>query len=472
MKSSPAALTHSQPGRSPKSPLVVEAPPGKGRHSAPTSAPAVHPVLVSNSSETILTDSFTSPVPAGPTVRTRRSSTRRAVRTWVTRARPTLSMALRFTGASVGGYLAAVWVLPGTDPLLAPLTALLVTQLTLSSIVRHGIDRVMSVIAGVSLAVIFSAVVGLSWWSLGVLIGLSIVVGQLLRIGPNLLEVPISAMLVLGVGSTGAAGAAVDRFVETIIGAAVGMVLNIVFPPGVRSKNAGSAVRKYASDMAELLETTAVELTESATKEKASRWLTDARRLTARTADLEDIVDHAEESRKLNIRAIGDPDARAALRGGLHTLEHCSVAVRSIFRGINDVVYFPDKPEIDYYPDAARKLTADALASLAPAIRAFGELVNAQAHESSDEELREMVQAMTSLDEARLMAEQLLRDDIADNGKVHELGAFVAATVGRVERELDLSTHSWIRESTVVPANAATAWLTVLRRLARSRPRR
>ena len=58
----------------------------------------------------------------------------------------------------------------------------------------------LSVVAGVALAVLFVSVVGLTWWSLGVLVAASIVVGQLLRLGPHLVEVPISAMLVLGVG--------------------------------------------------------------------------------------------------------------------------------------------------------------------------------------------------------------------------------------------------------------------------------
>ena len=66
----------------------------------------------------------------------------------------------------------------------------------------------MSVVAGVGLAVLLSIAVGLSWWSLGLLIGLSLVVGQVLRLGDNLLEVPISAMLVLGVGAASARAAA------------------------------------------------------------------------------------------------------------------------------------------------------------------------------------------------------------------------------------------------------------------------
>ena len=47
----------------------------------------------------------------------------------------------------------------------------------------------------------FAVVVPLEWWSLGLLIFVSITVGQLLRLRANLVEVAISGMLVLGVGS-------------------------------------------------------------------------------------------------------------------------------------------------------------------------------------------------------------------------------------------------------------------------------
>src|SRR5919107_188451 len=100
-------------------------------------------------------------------------------------------------GCATGCVVAEQAFSESAPPLLAPLTALLVVQLTPVSILVSGLDRVVSVVAGVGLAVLLSSAVGLNWWSLGLLIGLSLVLGQVLRLGENLLEVPISAMLVL-----------------------------------------------------------------------------------------------------------------------------------------------------------------------------------------------------------------------------------------------------------------------------------
>ena len=100
-------------------------------------------------------------------------------------------------------------------------------EATLASTFVSGLQRVLSVVAGVALAVVLASIVGLTWWSLGALVAASIVVGQLLRLGPHLLEVPISAMLVLGVGhAAGAESVASGRIMENVVGAIAGVLVN------------------------------------------------------------------------------------------------------------------------------------------------------------------------------------------------------------------------------------------------------
>ena len=104
------------------------------------------------------------------------------------------------TLAAVLAFLVAERLGTSPQPVLAPLTALLVAQLTTYDTVASGLERVASVLAGVLLAVGVASLVGLTWWSLGAVVALSLILGRLLRLGPNLLEVPISAMIVLAVG--------------------------------------------------------------------------------------------------------------------------------------------------------------------------------------------------------------------------------------------------------------------------------
>ncbi|HEV7626219.1 MAG TPA: aromatic acid exporter family protein, partial [Streptomyces sp.] len=74
---------------------------------------------------------------------------------------PAVVQTLRSTVAAVLSYLAALWLSKAQVPLLAPLTTLLVVQVTLYATLTRGIRRVNAVVAGVLVAVGFSSLVGL-----------------------------------------------------------------------------------------------------------------------------------------------------------------------------------------------------------------------------------------------------------------------------------------------------------------------
>ncbi|HEX3390488.1 MAG TPA: aromatic acid exporter family protein, partial [Streptosporangiaceae bacterium] len=141
------------------------------------------------------------------------------------RAQPTAATIVRLASTAVFAYLLALLV-PGTSrPVLAPLTALLVAQVTLYQTLRSAVRRVASVVAGVLVAVALSAWVGFTWWSLGITVAAALALGYALHLGEHLLEVPISAMLILSVGSH---AAATTRIVETFVGAAAGLAAGFV----------------------------------------------------------------------------------------------------------------------------------------------------------------------------------------------------------------------------------------------------
>lgn len=102
-------------------------------------------------------------------------------------------------------------------------------QVTLYATLTTGIRRVNSVVAGVVIAIGFSVLVGLTWWSLALIILASLAVGHLVRVSEFVPEVAISAMLVLGVTRVG--DTAWARVVETLIGAVVGLAFNLLLAP-------------------------------------------------------------------------------------------------------------------------------------------------------------------------------------------------------------------------------------------------
>ena len=127
------------------------------------------------------------------------------------RAQPTAATIARLATTAIVAYLLALLLPVTSRPVLAPLTAMLVAQVTLYQTVRNAVRRVASVLAGVLLAVAFSALIGFAWWSLGITIVAGLSLGYALRLGDHILEVPISAMLILSVGVSASSSAATVR---------------------------------------------------------------------------------------------------------------------------------------------------------------------------------------------------------------------------------------------------------------------
>lgn len=372
--------------------------------------------------------------------RYRRSVTDRVRR----RSRSALVRAMRLTGAAVAAYLVAEAITPKQASTLAPLTALLVVQVTLFSTLTSGLRRVVSVVAGVVLAVGVSSTTGFHWWSLGLIVAGSVILGQLLRLGDHLLEVPISAMLVLAVGDQ-AHVAANQRIIETVVGAAVGVALNVLLPPAVKARGAGDAVGRLAEAMAALLDRVGDDLVSGVFGEGVDRWLDDARRLSRQVARADRAVTEADESRRLNPRAVGTVDTGPGLRAGLDALEHCSVAVRGLCRAISDRVR--DLPiEGDEFANEVRYAFAVLLHDLGTAIRSYGELVRAEVETGGEAEQAELKAALEALGEARARLIELLLVDPRDDETLWELHGSLLDSVQRMLRELDVEERARLRE--------------------------
>ena len=350
---------------------------------------------------------------------------------------------LRVTVAATTSYVVASLIFPGTQPLLAPLTAMLVVQVTPLSLLASGLDRVVAVVAGVVLAVGFAAVVPLEWWSLGILILISITIGQYLRLRSNLVEVAISAMLVLGVGAIGAEAAAWQRIAETLVGAAVGIVATLLFPPKVPSGDAGRAIDGLADAVSELLVRAADELSEMAEAHRdrlpgaAREWLDDSRRITHDIPRVGAALLRAEEGRRLNLRAVRTPHVEPGLRQGMEALEHAAMAVRSLMRSVLDCADGSWLAE----DSATPVLTdlAETMRELATGVDAFGELVRNEADVQVDLSLGDIArlqEAEDGMHRARTRLDTALAAERPPD--VIELYSATRSTVRRLEHELAL----------------------------------
>ena len=229
------------------------------------------------------------------------------------RAQPKAVYIARLTVTAVFAYLLALQ-LPGGSPrsVLAPLTALLVVQATLSHTIDSAARRVAAVTAGVLAAVAVAAYVPFSWWVLGLLTAGTLALGIVLRLREEILEVPISAMLIF---STGSHAAATSRITETLVGAAAGLAAGLVMAP-IRVQPAREAVGDLSRQMADLLGQMAEGLAEAPDPRRAAEWLDRTRALRGEIERVDDALAQAEESVRLNPRQLRPRQFRAGQPGG------------------------------------------------------------------------------------------------------------------------------------------------------------
>lgn len=393
--------------------------------------------------------------------------------------RPALWHISRLTATATSAYLLALLIPAGTSrPVLAPLTALLVLQASLYQTIRSAMRKVLSVTAGVLVAVVVAEFIGFSWWQLALVIGGALVIGRVLRLGDDLLEVPISAMLIFS--SVGTNAAATGRVVDTLVGTAAGLGGGLVFAGRPQVQPARSAVGHLAGQVAGLLDRMAADLagTERADTEpvltdgepadteladigredtsqgsadpaddltaEAGQWLVQARALRDEIERVDDALREAADSARLNPRALVLSSGAApvtvttvALRGGLEALEHAALTLRGLARSVLDSAEIATEAS-PVRDKETRVQLASVLAKLGEAIRTYGRLV--QLTPVGSESLESDLAA--ELDEAHRLQDELadLLKPRAKGGRPSEwpLRGEILAHVDRLRTGLDV----------------------------------
>ena len=359
------------------------------------------------------------------------------------RAQPTAVYIARLTLTAVFAYLLALQLPGGSSrSVLAPLTALLVVQATLFHTIGSAIRRVAAVTAGVLAAVAVAAYVPFSWWVLGLLIAGTLALGIVLRLRDEILEVPISAMLIFSVDSH---AAATSRITETLIGAAAGLAAGLLFAP-LRVQPAKDAVGELSRQMADLLAQMADGLAEVPDPRRAAEWLDRTRALRGEIERVDDALAQAEESVRLNPRRLRFGDPAAGLREGVDTLERAATDMRVLARSVADSARI-DSDHSPVREAETRARLAAVIAELSAAVRAYGQLLEADpvsadfsaaAAAAAAEPITEALE--DHLEEAQRQQDQLadlLSTDPADRPEGWQLRGEILAHVDRLRSELE-----------------------------------
>lgn len=377
----------------------------------------------------------------------------------VERLVPIVLNLLRLTFACIVAYLLTVVVRDGPPDMTGTLTALLVMQASAQSSAKMALVRVAAVLCGVGIALGVAALVGLHWWSLAFVIFAALVVAKAFRLDDQALEVPISGMLILA--SAGQPIAAETRIVNTLIGAAVGMVMPLLLPPTIPARRASGAVRDVARRLHDIYAETAKQAAAGpVTRDTCTPGLEQLRDTVKLVTRANDKIKAVSDLRKWNTRAVGIANIAPLLQTALDTLDRCLLASRVLFLAVTEEA--PEEQTLhDGFGTETRIAFAAVLRDIGLCLDAYGALIEAEAGGIESDTDRLFAERMASAQQTRLDLTQIMVDSPHDTEEWMFHGAMLAA-IDHLLDYLDVEVrlrarHDWksSQAGRAVPADVA-----------------
>lgn len=275
--------------------------------------------------------------------------------------RQPLLQVLKSALATSAAWLLAGWLIPGPLPVFAAIAALLVVQPSLNQSVSKAIERSVGVVAGVVVASLLALAFGQSTWVVLAAVTAALIIAWLLRMTAGTSnQVAISALLVLGLGAA-TPNYALDRVLETGIGAVIGFVVNLALVPPVALRPAHDAVESLGGEISASLERLAAALETPQTPAQLEELMITVRLMRPMVTTADTALTAGAESLTLNPRGRRRRDELEQLEA---TLRRFSPIVTQII-GMTRALY-------DRYDD---DLAAE------PAVRAIAEQLRRAAHD-------------------------------------------------------------------------------------------
>lgn len=245
--------------------------------------------------------------------------------------------------AVVVAWVVAAHVLGLEQAFLAPWTALLTVHATVYRSVSRGGQALVA--AALGIVVSYLAVLALGYdlvaapaLAVSVLVGL--VLARLFLERDEGIAVATTALFVITSGYAAQEGLLAQRFLDTLIGVLVGLVVNVVVVPPLDDRVAERALDDVSGRMGRLLVTMAGDLRADMHRDVSRGWLEATRELDERLDRAQAHLSFARETRWANpLRGrsprAGDPDSAAEV---LYRLEDAIAQTRAIARVVHESV--------------------------------------------------------------------------------------------------------------------------------------
>ena len=238
----------------------------------------------------------------GPPTKPWRRLDRRVRGRFTASERVPLVQVMKSTLAAGITWFLCLLIFPEQLPIFGAIAALLCVQESIDQSLTRGVERVVGVLLGVSVALGAGALFGAQAWLFLAAILVSMSVGWLLRMtSASSNQIAITALLMIALGGL-QLGYGFERLIETGIGATIGIVLNALIVAPVRTSDLDRGIRELTRHAAAALDRVAAALSEPRDEAWLDGMYDQARALDAERSDVHLALRRARESLRLNPR--------------------------------------------------------------------------------------------------------------------------------------------------------------------------
>ncbi|MFF2371560.1 aromatic acid exporter family protein [Agromyces sp. NPDC058110] len=287
--------------------------------------------------------------------------------------------------ATIAAWLIAGTLIPAQLPVFAAIAALLVVQPSVNQSLGKGIERSIGVLLGVIVASTLAFAFGDSSWTVLVAVLVAMAIAWVLKVSPATgNQVAISAMLTLVLGAS-TPNYALDRVLETLIGAAIGIIVNAAIVPPVAIAPARREAALLGAELAASADRLAAALERRQSRAEIEALMIEARLLRPMRDAADAAIAAGTESLTLNPRRSAHREELAQLRELLEQLGPIVTQLIGMTRA------FADHYDASLHDEPTVRAIAEQLHRVAHDIR-----LAARVAEPEPEPMTSMVPALTS----------------------------------------------------------------------------
>ncbi|HEX3976644.1 MAG TPA: FUSC family protein [Solirubrobacteraceae bacterium] len=257
-----------------------------------------------------------------------------------------VSQLAKTVGAAVVAWVLAVHVFHLSQAFMAPWAALLTVHATVFGTLQRAAQQAGASVLGVLIASGAWQVFGVDALALGATVLAATLVGSV----PGLrapMTTATTAVVVLTTGYINKSGMLADRLIDTGIGIAVGLLVNLLVWPPLRDRAAARHIDVIDDRLGELLTKIAGELREGCATDAADDWIAQTDRLDDDVDRAWHVLDEARQSGRMNLRRAVPERMRAAeqMTQVINRLAQAVAETRSMARTIRVARLAPEEWE-------------------------------------------------------------------------------------------------------------------------------